>query len=74
MKVKLNKAGVRDVLRSGEVMAALEAEANSRANSAGSGYGVNTYVGKNRCNAEVRAETREAIRDNLKNNTLARLL
>ena len=74
VKVKLNKAGVREVLRSGEVMAALEAEANSRADRAGSGYGVNTRVGKNRCNAEIRAETREAQRDNLKNNTLARLL
>lgn len=74
VKVELNRAGVRELLRSGEIMAVLSAEANSRASSLGPGYGVNTYVGKNRCNAEISAETAEARRENLKNNTLLRTI
>lgn len=73
IRVKLNKAGVRELLKSGEVMAMLESEAKARAARAGDGYTVNTYVGKNRCNAEIVAETQEARRDNLKNNTLLRI-
>lgn len=74
VRVELNSAGVRGLLKSGEMMAVLESEANARAQQAGAGYGVNTYVGRNRCNAEIRAETAEARRDNLKNNTLLKVM
>ena len=74
VKVKLNRAGVRELLKSAEVMAMLEQEAQTRASAAGAGYGVNTYVGRNRCNAEILAETAAARRDNLDNNTLVRLI
>ena len=74
VQVKLNKAGVRELLRSGEVMDMLKSEAVERAGVAGTGYTVNTFVGRNRCNAEIVAETYEARRDNLKNNTLLRVM
>lgn len=74
VKIKLNSAGVRAVLKSEGMMSILEGEANRRASQLGSGYGVSTYVGRNRCNAEIRAETYEAKRDNLKHNTLLRAL
>lgn len=74
IRVKLNKAGVRELLKSGEVMAMLEQEAQKRASAAGNGYTVNTYVGRNRCNAEILAETQAAKRDNLQNNTLVRVI
>ena len=74
IEFKLNRAGVREVLKSEGIMSILEGEAQARAAKAGSGYGVSTYVGKNRCNAEIRPETAAARRDNLRNNTLLRTL
>lgn len=74
MKVELNRAGVREVLKSAGVMGVLQDEAQRRAGAAGTGYGVNTHVGRNRCNAEIRAETKEARKDNLRNNTLLKVL
>ena len=70
VKIELNKAGVRELLQSSEIMAVLEKEASSRAAGLGPGYSVNTYVGRNRANAEIVAETEEARQDNLQNNTL----
>lgn len=74
VKIKLDRKGVGALLKSEEVMTVLKEEADSRAATAGEGYGVNTYVGKNRCNAEIKAETHKARQDNLKNNTLLRLI
>ena len=73
-KFELDRAGVRELLQSEGVMSVLSSEANSRAASLGEGYSVNTYVGRNRCNAEICAETPEAQRDNLENNTLLRTI
>ena len=74
VEVELDSAGVRELLKSGEIMTVLEGEALQRAQLAGAGYGVNTYVGRNRCNAEILAETEEARRDNLTNNTLLKVI
>lgn len=74
VRVKLNQAGVRELLKSGEIMGVCKDLANGVAARAGAGYEVNTHVGKNRVNAEVRAETYEAYRDNMKNNTLLKVL
>lgn len=74
VKIELNRAGIREVLRSDGMAAMLETEARKRADGLGDGYGVNTYVGRNRVNVEIIAETPEARRDNLKNNTLLRAI
>jgi hypothetical protein len=74
IRVELDRAGVRELLQSAEVIAVLSAEAQSRAASLPPGYSVNTYVGRNRANAEIRADTDEAVRDNLENNTLLRAI
>ena len=74
VKIQLNSAGIRELLQSSEIMSVLEQEASSRAASLGPGYSVNTYVGRNRCNAEILAETEEAKQDNLDNNTLLRAI
>ena len=42
VKIELNKAGVRELLQSSEIMAVLEKEASSRAAGLGPGYSVNT--------------------------------
>ena len=48
----------------------LEEKATAIKNRCGDGYGQDTYVGKTRANAMVYAETFEAKRDNMKNNTI----
>ena len=74
VRIKLNSAGIRQMLKSEEMQAAVEAEASRRAEGLGEGYTVNTYVGRNRCNAEIRAESYQARKDNLRNNTLLRVI
>ena len=69
-EVELNSEGVRELLRSSEMMAICRSHAQAIANRAGSGYEVTTYTGKNRVNASVHAATEEAYKDNLENNTL----
>ena len=70
VQVELNSEGVRELLRSPEMAAICQAQAMAIAGRAGNGYSVSTYTGTSRVNASVMAETQEAIRDNLKNNTL----
>lgn len=74
VKVKLNREGVRAMLRSQEMQDICQGYAQSAAASLGSGYTVSTYVGKNRVNAEIAAETEAARADNLKNNSILKAL
>lgn len=69
-KIKLNSAGVRALLKSAEMQNLLRERANDIANAAGSGYTTDVYIGTNRANAGVFASSPEAMRDNLKNNSL----
>jgi hypothetical protein len=70
IRVELNSDGVRELLKSPEMMGLCKNIANGIAGRAGDGYMVTTYTGTNRVNASVYAVTEEARRDNLKNNTL----
>lgn len=69
-RIELNSEGVRELLRSAEIMAVCKGHAEQIAGRAGTGYEVTTYTGKTRVNASVHAATDESYRDNLKNNTL----
>ena len=69
-RIELNSEGVRELLRSPEMAAICQAHAQAIAGRAGNGYTVTTYTGVSRVNASVMTETVEAMRDNLKNNTL----
>lgn len=70
MKFKLNSSGVRQLLQSDQMQTVLEQQASAIRNRAGVGYKQDAYVGKNRANAMVWADTHQAKRDNMKNNTL----
>ena len=70
LKVKLNKAGVRAMLRSPEMLAICEKHASDIARRCGEGYETTSFVGRNRVNAMVSASTYEAKRDNAENNTI----
>lgn len=67
---KLNRAGVRELLQSDEMVGVLQSYAQSASASLGAGYEITTMVGKNRANARITAVTSEARKDNSKNNTL----
>ena len=70
VRIELNSEGVRELLRSPEMAAICREHAKAIADRAGEGYIVTTYTGASRVNASVITETPEAMRENLKNNTL----
>jgi len=69
-KFKLNQAGVGQLLKSAEMQKVLEKKATAIKNRCGDGYEHDVYVGKNRANAMVFADSSAAKRDNAKNNTI----
>lgn len=69
-KIILNRAGVRELLRSDEMQAVLQEQASAIKARLPDGYETNEFLGKNRWNIEVAAVTAKAKRDNLENNTL----
>lgn len=70
VKVKLNRSGVRRLLRSSEMQEMLSERAKAIQQRAGDGYEQDVFVGTNRANAMVSAATYQAKSDNMKNNTL----
>ncbi|WP_281522480.1 hypothetical protein [Mogibacterium timidum] len=73
-KFQLNKSGVRELLRSSELMEECSRHAKRIQNRCGEGYEVTTHTGKNRVNASVHAKTIKARKDNAKNNTLLKAM
>ena len=69
-KFKLNRSGVRELMRSPEMMAVCSQYAQTAMQSLGDGYEVSTYTGKNRVNAQIAAKTYEAKKENAENNTI----
>lgn len=74
VKFKLNRQGVSELMKSSEMQSVLVEKAKAVRLIAGEGYTQDVHVGKNRSNAMVYAETIQAKRDNLKNNTLVKAL
>ncbi|MBQ1574610.1 MAG: hypothetical protein IIZ78_26095 [Clostridiales bacterium] len=70
VKFELNRAGVRELMRSGEMMSICSEYANNALDRLGNGYEVTTHVGANRVNARVSAATFQAKRENLKSNSI----
>lgn len=73
-KFELNREGVRDLLRGEEMQNLLNEKAITTSTSCGEGYKSDIYVGVNRANAMIYADSYEAKRDNLKNNTILKNL
>ena len=75
VKIKLNRAGVRELMQSAEIVGECERIAQGIAARAGDGYTVDIYPrGKTRGNASVIAETDAAMKDNMKRNTLLKAI
>ena len=67
---KLNRKGVAELMKSQEMQGVLKEHATTIKDRVGDGYEQDIYVGNNRANAMVKAETFKAKKDNSKNNTL----
>ena len=74
VQIKLNREGVRELLKSEEMMAVCEEHANAALSRLGGGYKVSPYVGKKRVNAEISAESIKAKCQNAKHNTILKAL
>lgn len=70
VKFELNREGVRELLRSKEMMDVCQEYANNALGKLGDGYEVTTHTGSNRVNAEVAAVTYAAKKENLSDNTI----
>lgn len=70
VKIELNRDGVRDLLKSDEMMAVCSEHASRILQNCGDGFEMDTHVGRNRVNAMVYASTVEAVRKNMKHNTI----
>lgn len=74
MQVKLNRKGVRDLLRSPEVRKDLERRARRIAAVAGDGMEAESDIGRNRARAAVFTASREARRAEASEMALTRAL
>lgn len=70
VKFQLNRSGVRELLKSSEMMSVCQKYANNALSRLGPGYEVSTYSGTNRVNAEVAAVTYAARKENAENNSI----
>lgn len=70
VRFKLNRSGVRELMRSPEMMAVCNEYAQSAMQALGDGYELTTHTGKNRVNVQIAAKTREAKKENAENNTI----
>lgn len=73
-RVRLNRKGVRQLLRSQDVLDDLERRADAIADAAGEGMEVDSEVGRSRARASVRTATSEAVRAELQDRALTRAL
>lgn len=73
-EIKLDYNQIGAMLRGPEMEQFMEAEGAERAKRAGSGYNFRTHSTGQRQAVNVYAETEDARRDNLKNNTLLKVL
>lgn len=74
LKFKLNRSGVRELLRSEEMQAECMEYADAALQRLGEGYSANVRIGKSRVNVEVKADTYRARRENLKTNSILKAL
>ena len=73
-KIKLDKGGVRALLKSGEMLNACQEKATEIRKRAGYGYATSKHFGKNRINVSVYTKTKKAKQDCKDNNTLLKAM
>lgn len=74
IEIKLDSAGVRALLQSPEIQAVCVDRIRAAQAMCGDGYKTDTYVGRTRVNAMLRAATPQAMADNAKNHTIEKAI
>lgn len=74
VRVKLNRSGVKALLKSAEMKALCKEHADAIRARCGDGYESDSYTGKNRVNAMVWPSSGKARQDNARNNTILKAL
>lgn len=74
VRIELNSAGVRELLKSGEMRAICEGYANKAVNRLGEGYVSSSMMMETRVFASIYAESYEAKKENAENNTILKAL
>lgn len=74
VEFKLNRSGVRELMRSDEMMAVCKEYADKALGRLADGYESTTFVGKNRVNASVVAVSREARKEVYETNSILKAL
>ena len=70
IRIELNRTGVASLMKSPEMMAICQEHASTMQRSLGDGYEISKYVGRNRVNVSVIADSKKARKKNSKENTL----
>lgn len=70
IKFELDRSGVRELLRSDEMMEICREYADKAVDRLGDGYEASEHTGRNRVNASVKAVSYKARKENLENNTI----
>ena len=73
-RFELNSQGVRELLKSQEMMGICKEYASKAQSKLGDGYDVKTYMLNERAAAKVQAETYKARKDNAENNSILKAL
>lgn len=74
LKLTLNRAGVRKLMKSPEMLEICKELAYTAQNRLGDGYEVTYRTGKTRVNASISAKTYQARKKNLEENTILKAL
>lgn len=74
VKVVLKRTGVKELLRSDEMMAVCKEYADNAMGKLGDGYEVTTHVGPSRVNASIGTSNYDAMRENMENNSILKAL
>lgn len=74
IEIELNSAGIRELLRSQEIMDALQDTADGIRAQLGTQYQTDQYVGAGRANVSVYTDDPAALRDNERNNAMLRAM
>ena len=70
VKIKLDSNGIQQILKSDEVAAVCQQQADKALRKLGEGFSSDKYVGRKRVNVRVFAESERAYWKSIKNNVL----
>lgn len=74
VRIKLDRKGIRALLKSEEIADFVYQVADERSRMAGDGYAADRYMTPGRAISSVYPDSFEAVQDNQKNNTLEKVI